>query len=465
MFSSRSQGSTAAPASLVLPAATLAFFAFAFTIWIIWRSFIPLEIDDREIWNAWNADAIFSGRPLYPSLTALNINNYPPLSYYAVAWLSTITGNTVVAGRVLSDFSLIVTSLIIFLSARHFRASLWSSLIGAFWYLATISHFYTDFAGMNDPSLLTLAIMSIGFFIFIRSEKATSTIIAFLILIAGGFVKHILIATPVFCLIWLYMKDKKLAYVCILISAIAIALGLLLCYRLYGAVFFEQLTFQRETSLIRPFTRIGRLQWVALAMIFYAVWARSRPDLETVKLTKLFIITGFVTNFLAQFGNGVANNSQFELLFAVGLGLSLAFDDLAKMTWRTRYWKVNWAHFASICLVLRLLAGGPQDPYFLLFDASYREKYARETAAVLSEAERVRQLPGPVSCSIRTVCYLAGKGFVYDDWAMGQRVATGAASQEQIDAEVKRQGIRFEQVDGRAEWHPILLFCGRKCRS
>ena len=90
----------------------------------------------------------------------------------------------------------------------------------------------------------------------------------------------------------------------------------------------------------------------------------------------------------------------------------------------------------------------------MLFDPSYREKYARETAAVLSEAERRRQLPGLVSCSIRTVCYLARKGFAYDDWAMGQRMATGAATQEQVDAEVKRQGIRFERVDGKAEWHP-----------
>ncbi len=62
----------------------------------------------------------------------------------------------------------------------------------------------------------------------------------------------------------------------------------------------------------------------------------------------------------------------------------------------------------------------------------------------------MRAIADPVSCSIRTVCYLAGKAYVFDQFAADQQIATGRATREQIAAE--ESGIRFEPIDPSARW-------------
>src|SRR5258708_6785452 len=59
-----------------------------YAAWPLWRAVFPLEIDVDDIWNAFNADAAFGPRALYPHADALIANNYPPLSFYLIGFLS-----------------------------------------------------------------------------------------------------------------------------------------------------------------------------------------------------------------------------------------------------------------------------------------------------------------------------------------------------------------------------------------
>src|ERR1700704_4847076 len=82
--------------------ALLALLALYFLVWPVWRAQVPLEIAQNEGWNAYHADAAVGGGVLYPSPDTLIVNNYPPLSFYALGWLGKIFGDALYVGRVLS---------------------------------------------------------------------------------------------------------------------------------------------------------------------------------------------------------------------------------------------------------------------------------------------------------------------------------------------------------------------------
>ena len=69
----------------------------------LWRVIAALclsvPLDPNEGWNAYHAAAAIAGAPLYPGTDRFMVNNYPPLSFYAVGWLGWIVGDAIVAGR------------------------------------------------------------------------------------------------------------------------------------------------------------------------------------------------------------------------------------------------------------------------------------------------------------------------------------------------------------------------------
>jgi hypothetical protein len=85
----------------------------------VYRAFLNIEITDNEAWNAYFADAAMGKMPLYPSTTKLITNNYPPVSFYIVGLAGRLTGDPVLAGRLLSLISVIAIATAIALSVRR----------------------------------------------------------------------------------------------------------------------------------------------------------------------------------------------------------------------------------------------------------------------------------------------------------------------------------------------------------
>ena len=74
---------------------------------VTWRAFLPLEIDDREIWNAWNT-VKFLSKDFYPEYNALNINNYPPLYFVITSLFELSPKYIILEGRIISIISAFV---------------------------------------------------------------------------------------------------------------------------------------------------------------------------------------------------------------------------------------------------------------------------------------------------------------------------------------------------------------------
>ena len=87
--------------------AALVFGALAalYLYWLVWRAFLPCEINGNEAWNAWHARIALQGGPLYPDRDDLFVNNYPPLSFYFVGLVSILTGDAIYTGRMISLIS------------------------------------------------------------------------------------------------------------------------------------------------------------------------------------------------------------------------------------------------------------------------------------------------------------------------------------------------------------------------
>src|SRR5471032_3023495 len=76
-------------------------------------------LDPNEGWNAAHALAAMAGGALYPPLQSLMVNNYPPLSFYIVGELGRLTGDPVIAGRILSLIAFLTACGGITLVLRH----------------------------------------------------------------------------------------------------------------------------------------------------------------------------------------------------------------------------------------------------------------------------------------------------------------------------------------------------------
>jgi len=426
--------------------------AALYSNFIIWRIAVPLQIDVNEAWNGWQAERWLSGAPLYPEARALIINNYPPLSFYIVGLVRPFFENAIIAGRFLSIAAVFLIATAIYLCARQLAVGRLAASLGAVWFIATMTRFFSEYAGMNDPNLLALAVMASGFVVFLRSTSRQSLYMAFSLMMLAGLIKHNIVAIPfsAFFLLWLANRGRAVEialYCTVMIGLLSLAL-----FELYGFSFFQQLMMAREISPIRPLERIGRLQFVLPVIGFWIVWLGSAPPSTAKNVTAILVMASFVVNELALTGAGVANNAQFELVFSTGLCLSIIARDLQGRLATIGRMRFDVGLALIAVMVARFILWPALDPYLLVVSSSYRANIAEKVAILESEIERVRVIPGPVNCSIRSVCYLAGKDFVFDDFAMSQRIKTGHATEDHIRAEAEQLGIQFVTIQESARW-------------
>src|SRR5262249_18926142 len=87
------------------------------------------------------------------------------------------------------------------------------------------------------------------------------------------------------------------------------------------------------------------------------------------------------------------------------------------------------------------------EPYLVLTSKAFREESRHAASAMNAAIARIAAIPDPVSCGVMTVCYRAGKAFVYDPFWMEQRVAKGQWTKAAAEKAIEEKGIRLEDDD------------------
>jgi hypothetical protein len=432
--------------------AVIALIAAYFMIWPVWRAWFPLEIGPTDGWNAYFQDIAF-GPGLYPAANALVVNNYPPLSFYFIAALAKLFGDPLYVGRTVSILTTLGIGIEVGVVARQFGAGRLASVFAGLWVVAILARSFNSYVGRDDPQLLAQFIMMLGLIWFLRNRgRGFSATMPLLLMVVAGFFKHNVVAIPFTAVIWLFLHDGRKAIRPLMIAALVIAAGLMLCQLLYPT-FFANMLSPRAYSIERVLIALSRLQWVApaLAIGMAGAW-RKRNDISA-RFTMLFAGVALLSYLIQWTGDAVIDNAQFDLVIATAVGIGLAFNHAASLPLAPRIGATGVRTVIVAILAARLLATGRIEPALILFDSDYRAQFPKHAAIVQAEAARVARIPGTVFCENHIVCRMAGKSFEVDDYKTEQLVNTGTLTQAQLAALFQRRGVTVVPTDAatRAE--------------
>jgi len=431
--------------------ALLALLALYFLVWPVWRAQFPIEIADNEGFNAYHADAAVGGGPLYPSPGGLIVNNYPPLSFYALGGLGKVFGDPLYVGRVLSLVSTVGLGSLIARIVLQLGGGGAGAAIGGLWFVATMARSYNRYVGMNDPQLAAQLIMAAALSWFLAREKTGKAAEPpILLMVLAGFWKHNIVAIPATAIVWLWMRRGWRAWRPTAVGVTAAIAGLAICIAVFGDVFAANLLTPRSWRLTRAISGIGRTQWIIPALAIWALWAWSERKTIGARFTALHIGIAFAA-FLAQWtGEDVLDNAQFDLVIATAIGLGIAFDRIAATALARRFGAATARATVVLILVVRLLATARIEPFLVLFDPAYRAEFYVHAQAARADAARVAAIPGPVACTIISICRMASKPHVYDDFVTDMLIYSGAAKGLDARGLIRQHGYTYYENDPRA---------------
>jgi hypothetical protein len=430
--------------------AILAVLAAYFMVWPVWRAGFPIEIAQNEGWNAYHADAAMGAAPLYPPTDTLIVNNYPPLSFYAVGALAQVFGDALYVGRVLSLLAVAGLGALIAMVIWQLGGGRAGPAVGGLWFVAVMTRSFSRFVGMNDPQLVGHALMMSALVWFLaREERGKSAVPPILAMAAAGFYKHNIVAVPLAALMWLAIKDWRRAIVPIVIGAGAVALGLLICIAAYGDVFLANLLTARPYRAMRAINGLGRLQWILPALVLWGIWVAAEPRNRAARFTMLFVAVAFAAYLVQWSGEAILDNAQFDLVIASAVGLGLAFDRAGATAFGCRHGEAAAQAVVVLVVAARLVATLRIEPALVLLDPDYRTQYFANAQAVREEAARIAKIPGPVACDYKVVCRLAGKPFAYDDFRAEMLVMTGASGSLDEEGLMRAHGLTYVRNDPR----------------
>jgi hypothetical protein len=430
-----------------------------FLIWPIWRAQFLVEIWFTEAWNAYYQNAAAAGARLYPTADQLLVNNYPPLSFYAIGYLGKLFGSSLFAGRALSIAAVLGVGVEVYLAVRMLAGSAVGGLVGALWYVAFMAHSLTNYIGANDPQLAGEAIMGAALVWFLARDKAgKSATPALILMVVAGFWKHNVIAIPLTAILWLVIRDWRAAVRPVLVSGVAAAAGLVGCSVIFGPEFLQNLLTPREYAWAHVVGHIGHLQWLVLALVIWAAWAWSDRESVAARFTALFVAVGFFACILQWFGDGVFRNAEFDLITALGIGIGVAFTRIETSGITARIGIDRTRDLMIAALVLRLLISERQESALVLASPAFRDSVLAQQQKSLDAAAQIAAIPGLVYCrGNNLLCWIAGKPFAVDDFKTAELVATGRITRQGLQALFRERQITvFETVNGiRASDIPI----------
>ncbi len=394
---------------------------------------IPLRVplNYNEGWNAY-FDARAAGlspEPLYPA-DGLVFDNYPPLSFHLVGALGRIGfADLIVAGRVVALASLLASSALAGLCVARLGGSRRGSLAASGLLLLFAATTFRDYVAMDDPQWLAHALMLGGLAVLLRDPpdrvRLRRVAAAALLVAAGGFTKHSLVALPLAATAWLALQRPRAAAAWLLAATAAVAAGAGATALLHGThAFVAVLGHRRVFQAARLAQAIaGLAPFLPMLGIAALAWrARRRPRDPPMLFAALFVAIALPTGLVQRFGDGVNVNAQLETLAAlcIAAGLAVSRAGSAGPSLRGRA-----AGPAALLLLAALpaLAAAPRTLSRAWDQARSGPAQARAWEAVV---DRIRAAPGLAGCEMPSLCFWAGKPFVVDQFNLEQSVDTGA---------------------------------------
>ncbi len=423
----------------------------------------------NEGWNAFWADAALHGRSLYDPANDLISNNYPPVSFHVVGWAGHWLGDNVIAGRLIALASLFVVTVCVALWLRAAGADRKASLAGALFCLFVFTSFGADYVAMNDPQMLAHAFMMVGLVALWRGafDHAVVATCALLLLL-GGFTKHLLIPLPAAVTLWLLLYHRRQLATWVVCSAAGLLLAFVLVSAVDGSEFLWALSSPREYSLYTAFratlTISGKFAVVLALAVFSIVTVlraeRGRERIvlsESARFVLLYLALALAIGAAAAGGAGVVRNAFFDLFIAASLGIGLGVAFLVGPS-RDHYGRRLAARvvlFLGMAASLRAAVNLPDT----LRNIGRLDETERETVAIVRLIAELGD--GRAACETLQLCYWAQNAFVMDFFNYGQKLTTGVLPLASCTEALRRGDFPVLQIDATEDLSvPRLSACG-----
>ena len=370
---------------------------------------VPLA--PNEGWNAYLAHAAVSGQPLYPQ--SLMVNNDPPLSFYIVGGLGRITGDPIIAGRLVSLIAFFAMAGAIIVILREMGVGVLAALFASLFF-ATGMLAASFYVAMDDPQLLGHALQLAGLSLLLPSRRDVHS--AALLMTAGLFIKLNLLALPLAAAFWLFRQDRQDA-VKFIATGLMLFIGGLLAARLFLDVnLVSALSFPRHWGLANVTGATEQfLSWAGGALIIAAAlaWKSHRNN----RLVLIYAASAVMLDAIFAAGDGAGANIFFDAAIALSLSAGLALARLPKR------WIGPVTLFAAAPLGLYLTG------HYARANFPYSEAFAREAPLDIGF---IAVHPGPALCENLTLCFWAGKEDPVDVFNLSEAIKTRARGEDDL---------------------------------
>lgn len=366
---------------------------------LLWRNAMAIGVlaplDPNEGWNAAHALHWLSGGSLYPPHGGLMVNNYPPLSFYLVAGVTRLTGDAVMAGRIIAFASFLAVCGGIFAVARRLGADVLSAGLGALFF-AAMALIASDYVGIADPQMLGHTVQLAALLLLLRGRVVGAALLFAVSLL----IKHNLLALPLASALWLLAQDRRAGARFVAAGAVFVGGGLLGFQMAYHVSLWSQIATPRLSSPANLMTALSHLWWVLLPAL--ALWRAPR-------LVRIYGAMSLLLGLGFAIGDGVDANIFFDLAIALALAAAFAPPLLAAL--------------APLPLLGFLALHWSDNNFF--FTHVFR-------AQTRSDVAFLKNQPGPALCSQLSLCLWAGKGADVDVFNIGEAIKTGAQDPQDL---------------------------------
>jgi hypothetical protein len=402
----------------------------------------PLHVpfDPNEGWNAYFQAAAIRGGSLYPGSDRFMIDNYPPLSFYAVGYLGLAVGDNIVAGRIASLGSFAVAIWLIAASARSMGARRMTAGFGALFFAAVLLVF-SDYVGMNDPQLMGQAMQLLALYCVLSAPRSELPVaLGALLFAASLFVKHNLVALPLSVLVWLAIYERRSAFLMACVGAVAGLAGLVLFRLAFGSDLIAHLASDRTYALANIESGLrAALPWSLVPAIgTVALVADGWRQREAV-FCALYAVLAFAVGVVAIGGAGVDVNALFDAVIAFSLAGALLVEQLLRK-------RLPFSALAASLYLAPIVFGLWQksDPSWLTAQF-WTDPMRDEADTAQGDVAFLRERVGGAACETLPLCYWAGKSAEIDVFNLGQAFAAGARSDKDLIRQIDQK--RFATLE------------------
>ncbi len=236
-------------------------------------------------------------------------------------------GDNIFAGRVVSVASLAVLTGAACVWLRTSGSLRIVALAGGALTLAMFSFYGLSYIGINDPQMLAHAFMLCGLAVLWRFDFSTAAVVgAALLMLFGGFTKHLLIPIPVAVTLWLAIYRRQSLLPWLACFAIGLPLGFWLILKTYPQFLgelFNARVYSGHKSLSATLHAVQRFLPLLAVGVVPLIKALRSNGVQRIDPRMTFVLLYLALSLLvgayAAGGEGVVRNAFFDLLIASAL--------------------------------------------------------------------------------------------------------------------------------------------------